>query len=294
MFEINLLKNNIPKKIDIPKKSKVLFVKFLFISLIVILALSVTIFAGFYFAKKETKNQIENLKNHTLINNIEKIKKTAKFNNTNNTFSVTVKLQNATLNKANATIAIIHQPKTEPKTEKSESIKPNPQVKEVVKIQNPQNKISNPVEMPKIIQKSCVVLCGNEQLNNLKSILGQKHISYIVRQIENYKYNYLIYVGGMDRSKFLVFENVLKAKGYNIVGVKIINGKYYANLGQMSESDKNKFLSAWSNLGFDIIVDKQKEISNKRYEIKFLCGRDVYEDLKQNGFNISAGRGADW
>ncbi len=215
MFEINLLKNNIPKSIDIPKKSKVHFVKFLFISLIVILAFFLTIFAGFYFAKRETKNQIENLKNHTLTNKIEKVKKIAKFNNTNNTFSITVKLQNATVNKTNATIAIVHQPKAELKTEKKQSVMPNLQSKEVVKIQNPQNKISKPAEIPKTIKKSCVVLCDNEQLNNLKSILGQKHISYNVRQIENYKYNYSIYVGRLDKSRFLVFENVLKEKGYN-------------------------------------------------------------------------------
>ncbi|MGC9258285.1 hypothetical protein [Desulfurella sp.] len=288
MFEINLLKNNIPNKINIPKKSKLFFIKFLTISVALILAFCLAILAGFYLFKKETQNHHKNLNTPTKNNITESGKK---FTVTNNTFSVVVNLENATSNSTKTKIEqeetiITKKPVSEANTQRKETQQQH--------VQTPKQNISKPNELAKVAEKTCFVFCNSDTLKNLKSILDQKQINFTLKKIENPKYYYNVYVGGLERSGFSDFKRAIKEKGYNVIGIKILNGKYYVNLGKMNESEKNNFLSAWKNLGFDILVDKQKEISNKDYEVNFACSRDVFEELKQKGFRIKTGRGAVW
>jgi hypothetical protein len=292
MLNINLLKNNIPNKIDIPKKSKLHIAKFLTVSLAFVLAIFLAIVAGFYFANRQAKIQTSSLsvKAQTKITK-KKVERTTK---NNNTFNITVKLQNAA---SNATVSNLQTHTNEPiAQEKSEVIALAPKIKQNAN-QNLRQTVSNPkpVSTAQPIKKSCTVFCNSNNLNYLKSILNQKRIPYTIKeQSENSHYYYVVFVGGLEKSKFLNFENILKSKGYNVVGTRVVNGTYYADLGRMNESDKYRFLAAWKNLGFDILVDKQKEMSNKSYEVSFLCTKDVFEDLRQKGFKANAGRGAAW
>lgn len=289
MLNINLLKNNIPNKIDIPKKSKLHIVKFLAISLAFVLAIFLAIAVGLYFANRQAKIQTSNLGVKTQAKiTAKKVEKTTK---TNNTFSVSVELQNAS---SNVTVSNSQTHTKEPIVqEKQEVITPVPKIKQNI-TQNLRHTVSNPKPVSEPIKKSCTVFCNSNNLNYLKSILNQKNIPYTIKEQGTLHYYYVVFVGGLEKSKFLNFENALKSKGYNVVGTRVINGKYYADLGKMNESDKDRFLTAWKNLGFDILVDKQKEMSNKKYEVNFLCTKDVFEDLRQKGFSVNAGRGAAW
>lgn len=292
MLNINLLKNNIPNKIDIPKKSKLHIAKFLAIFLAGILAIFLAIIAGFYFVKKHSKIYKTDVisKTQKSINNISKNKAKSIVEN-NNTFNITVKLQNAT---SNATVPNLQSSTKEPIIQKKPDInasilkKVNTNTKQVISSQKSSL-------VPQTIQKSCTIICTENNLNNLKAVLNQKHIQYTIKeQSKNLRYYYVVFVGGLEKSKFLNFENALKSKGYNVVGTRVVNGKYYANLGKMNESDKDRFLAAWKNLGFDILVDKQQEMSNKSYQVQFLCTKDVFRVLEQKGFKANAGRGAAW
>ncbi|HHS49393.1 MAG TPA: hypothetical protein ENM99_06130 [Desulfurella acetivorans] len=292
MLNINLLKNNIPNKIDIPKKSK-LHIVFLAVSLSVVLVIFLVIVAEFYFINRQAKMQTANLNTHAKTNMTEK--KVKKITENNNTFNITVKLQDVT---SNAPVSNLKSHSQEPFVGK----KPDTNViahksKEIANTnQNPIQAVSSskPVLATQPIKKSCTVFCNSNNLNYLKSILNQKSIPYTIKEQGTLHYYYVVFVGGLEKSKFLDFENALRLKGYNVVGTRVINGKYYADLGRMNESNKDRFFNAWKNLGFDILVDKQKEMSNKKYEVNFLCTKDVFEDLRQKGFSVNAGRGAAW
>lgn len=288
MFEINLLNNNIPNKIDIPKRSKFSFVKFLAISGVLILAFCFAIFAGFYLSKKEISKHNKIL--NTPIRNTIAQKKEKRIAAVNNTFSVVVALENATSNSTK-----IHIDQKEPINKKpvymakalNQSI-PQQHIEVFKQI------ASNPHEATKVAEKFCFVICSSDSLKNLKSILKKKQISFTAEQIGNPKYSYIVYVGGLEKSEFLDFKRAIKEKGYNVVSIKILNGKYYADLGKMDESEKNNFLSAWKNLGFEIVIDKRQELSNKKYEVRFSCTKDFFEELNHKGFDVKTGRGAAW
>lgn len=289
MFEINLLNNNIPNKIDIPKKSKFSFVKFLTISGLLILAFCFAIFAGFYLSKKEISKHAKIL--NTPIKNAISERKEKKIAAANNTFSFVVKLENATSNSTK-----IHIDQEEPiVSQKPVSIAKIPS-QEIPRqhVEVSKQIASKPHEPTKVAEKACFVFCSSDSLKNLKSILEKKQINFTVEQIGNFKYNYIVYAGGLEKSKFLDFKRAIKEKGYNVVSTKILNGKYYADLGKMDESEKNNFLSAWKNLGFEIVVDKRQELSNKKYEVRFSCTKDFFEELNHKGFDVKTGRGAAW
>ncbi|WP_291490715.1 hypothetical protein [Desulfurella sp.] len=311
MLKINLLKNNIPNKIDIPKKPKSHFVKFLFIAIFAVLVLGLAVFGGFYFAKKQTLVQTAKVEkpveSHTAPDKSKKITKS-----NNNAFNIVVTLQNATANNKTLVSRIKETP-VNPKTaveleQKNEASKQQrittsiataqrfEQKKEaskpIIAMQN--NIVTKPAKKTENAKENCIVFCNADQLDELKTALEQKHIEYSVKKNISPQYHYIVYVGGLNKSGYLEFKNALKSKGYNVVGTKFFNGKYYADLGKMSATDKDKFITAWKNLGFDILVDKQKEMSIKDYEVNFACSRDVFEEFKQEGFRIKAGRGAAW
>ncbi|AHF98070.1 hypothetical protein DESACE_06700 [Desulfurella acetivorans A63] len=311
MLKINLLKNNIPNKIDIPKKPKSHFVKFLFIAIFAVLVLGLAVFGGFYFAKKQTLVQTAKVEKpvepHTAPDKSKKITKS-----NNNAFNIVVTLQNATANNKTLVSRIKETP-VNPKTaveleQKNEASKQqrittsiattqrfeqkNQVSKPITAMQN--NVVTKPAKKIENAKESCIVFCSPNQLNELKTVLEQKHIMYAVKKNISAHYYYIVYVGGLNKPTYSEFENALRSKGYDVVGTKLLNGRYYADLGKMNESEKNNFLSAWKNLGFDILVDKQKEMSIKDYEVNFACSRDVFEEFKQKGFRIKTGRGAAW
>lgn len=288
MLEINLLKNNIPKTIDIPKK-KGRVVKFFAIFIGIILAVSVAIFMGMYLATKVSRTQLAEIDKHQKMSNVEKLKKIAK-NEKNSSFSVSIVLQNATssADMHNSTSASeLTQSYTQNNTK---SITKSDEKKEFGLVKN----IQKPLSQTPIVKKQCSVICDDYNLGYLKDDLTKRHIEYTINEITNANNNYLILVGGLSEPDFEVFKKALIAKGYRVKGTKILHGKYYANLGAMNEVDKNKFLSVWSNLGFDIVVDKQKEMDKKRYEVRFWCTKDIISELKGRGFNVKSGRSAAW
>ncbi len=286
MLKINLLKNNIPSKIDIPKKHGSFFVKFLLIFLIIIFGLFFAVFSGFQLAKRQIETKTKTIEKpfQTKVASSKKEKKITQ----SNTFNITVNLQNATSNQTQVSL--------ESQTSKLES------KKEITAIaprhidipKSTSNKLVSKPHRIYVSTKNCIVSCSDNQLNELKLILRKNNIKYTIQKIENPAYYYVIYVGGLEKPEFLDFENALKLKGYNVVGAKLINNKYYANLGKMDKIDKDKFMSAWKNLGFDILVDKHQELSNKKYEARFSCTKGVFEELSQKGFDVKTGRGAAW
>lgn len=290
MLEINLLKNNIPNRIEIPKQKRIVSIKLIFLFLITVLIIFGGIFLGFYLNGQKFDN-----KNVFMQKKPTLYKKTKETPRSVEGFNMTIQLENTTIPSKSSIIstnatrkAYVSNNKNNDKegyNKKSEEIKSLQKINATAAPQIKEKK-------PEIATKACYANSTGRNISNLETILGQRGIKYSVKAGNNLVY-YSVKVGGLNKNHIDSFVQALKSKGYKILDIAKINDKYYAVLSNMNENQKNRFLYLWKSLGFEILVDKKEELSNK-YKVYFYCTKSLFDYLRSKNIDIKTGRGAAW
>ena len=296
MIDINLVHNQIPNEIDIPR-SKNNYKRLLLISLFSLFSLMLLLVVFYSFTAHYLKNKVNSIKTTST----ERISKKHKpLHKTQKKLKIEV---------ANSKKMHVKAPKTnQPNKQRLISNKPifsfnvalsDTAAKPVKKREhtmpvlmskriNKQQKDNRTTKATKKLYNVIIITKHHTQTNRLKTLLNARNISSkTVKKAYMTKTFYDVYVGGLDSyNETMKFKKALIKKGYHIYSIKNINLLYYINIAEhINKSLKNKYMALWSNTGFKIVAYKY---TKKFYRYNTVCKLDknFINSLKKQGYFI--------
>ncbi len=317
-LKINLVKNQVPEKIDLPKpilrKRKIILLSAVLLSVVLLL------FPLVYFMrtikkptitppkivrkikkpnkkekkiannfvikhKKETKKQKETPKKQVkkvLTKPAKLTKKLFKEKEKTKENKRIEKIEKEVKNTPVFSIALEFEnipKKIEPQNQTEVKIPPLP---EIFKIKPPKKKNKKRKTPPFYL-----VTIKTTRIRALQSFLKAKKIKYAKKSlIVNSGFRYDVYVGGFYSYPAVVeFAKALKEKKYNIYAIKNINLLYFVCIDRNIDTKKKEaYRKAWSRTRFKIIFIKKPQ-KTKIYTITFTTtNRSIIYALKRKGF----------
>ena len=279
MISINLIKNQVPEEVDIPKKllkrRKIIYIS-------IVISLSVILVIPLIFIKQSLMNllslkmptkvlvQKQHVKENKLIK-IKKVKKEKKVKNTNlnSKAQVTKKksqpvisnkekvknIEKEVKNKPIFSIALEFEniPKKEKTKEINNELPPLPPVFKKQHKETPKKTKKNPpIYFAKIVTRNP---------KRVAKILASLGIKFSKKQIEvKSSYTYDIYVGGFySYPQTLAFAKALRLKGYKVYSIKNINLLYYVCIDKnVSKRKMLAYKQAWGKTKFRSVFIKNE------------------------------------
>jgi len=307
MIEINLIKNQVPESVDIPKKllKKRKFTRLSALLLAIVVSLSI----AFYFLKsiknrvttektvspkvritKESKTP--NIKEQKIANKnteekkerhvkLKKNKQKIGTSNTNNQKQVE-KIEKAIENEPIFTIALQFESIPKKKTVENVSVQLPPLPEAFLAKQKKNKKVKKKKTSPFYLVK-----LKTTNPKRVSKILKNMGIKYSKKRIKTKEYSlYDVYVGGFySYPQLIMFSKALKLKGYKIYSFKNINLLYYVCIDTgVNEEKMIAYKKAWSKTKFKILFLKR---SIPKYVTVFTfttANRNIINSLKKRGF----------
>lgn len=296
MININLVHNQIPNEIDIPK-SKDGYKRLTLISIFSLFSLILLFYIFYSFTAHYLKYKTNSIKTMSA----EKISKTAKIASKTQTKpkanivkrdKIPAKIDkvkqpsiNNTMNSKpifSFNVALNNMAEKPIKREKQKN-----HVPKSYKIDK-QKKSSRIIEAQKKIYSITIITRCRAQTNRLKKLLNSKNIiSKTTKKLYRSKILYDVYVGGLSSyDETMKFKKALIEKGYSVFSIKNINLFYYLNIAKnIDESLKNSYMAIWNKTEFKIILYKHIK---KSYHYETICrlDQDFINILKKRNYFI--------
>lgn len=316
MIKINLIKNQIPTELDIPKRKKGYKHTLIFFSILI--AVFLVSFVGVYFLfiktaehkiehavnkkvlehkkeSKQTKQHIaikkpeEKIVQHKKYNNKTKISENElkKIENEDSAvFSFKIQLEN--IPSSNSTIqknVVLEDVLKDMEKDNLTSIKlsDNKSIKTTKTTKATQKKEK---EVYKNKSKKLLVKVVTSNPKRLKIILRKMGVKYKMQKIKRRsRLSYDILVGGFDSYRKLVrFASVLKKKGYKIYDIKNLGLKFFVCIDKnVDKKKRDRYIAVWKKTPFRIVA-KEKEKIYYRYVFKFKVDKNRVKLLKKKGY----------
>lgn len=306
MIEINLIKNQVPESVDIPKKL-LKKRKFTYLSAL-LLAIVVSFSIAFYFVRsfknKITLEKTVSPKIHIVkeskTQNVEKQKIAAKSaeekkekhaplkenkqrvvaSNTNSQKQIE-KIKKIAENEPIFTIALQFESIPEKKAVENKTAQ-LPPLPETFLAKQKKNKKAKKKKTPPFY----FVKLKTTNPKQVSRILKNMGIKYSKKRIKAKEYSlYDVYVGGFySYPQLIMFAKALKLKGYKIYSFKNINLLYYVCIDKGVNKEKMlAYKSAWSKTRFKILFSK-KSVSKYVTIFTFTtANNNVINALKKKG-----------
>lgn len=298
MIDINLIHNQIPNEIDIPR-SKSNYKRLLLISLFSLFSLMLLFFVFYSSTLHYLKNKTNSIK--TISN--EKISKIAKPSHKKIEKKLKIKVdkskkmqvKTSEANQPDGQRLISNKPafsvnvalsnmavKTVKKMEHT-----TPVVVSAVVSKQPENNKTTKIRK-KLYNVTIITKC-HKQTNKLKKLLNDRNITSKTAKKKYSSYTlYDVYVGGLSSyDETIKFKKALIKKEYHIYSIKNIDLLYYINIAKnINESLKNRYMALWKNTGFKIVLSKHTKKSY-RYETECRLDKNLINLLKKRGYFIS-------
>ncbi len=307
MIEINLVRNNIPKKLDVPGRRSVLLYIFTGVFLLMLFIVGYVLFST-------SPPQVKPVELHVKhsVREAEKngSRSKVKPNPVKKKSVVNEKLSSERHRKV--TYVKRKKEKEKEKEEKNKTLTVRVHVEKKVGNNKPLLLfvISVPLEKmkrgnvgveklalpppPEVVK---VKVIGVPNAERLKAILKSKGVSFTVKSYVLKKLSYYdVYVGGFGDYKTTVeFERALRKKGYNIYAVKNISLLYYVCIAhRVPEAVKNRYVELWRKTRFKVIAINVFSKTVYGYTFRFEIPLSFIKFLKSKGYSpiIIKGNGA--
>ncbi len=314
MININLIKNQIPTQIDLPKKKR----NYKKISVFVILGILFAIGLYFVFVYEISRVSIigKNVvpktklyksavkKSKEIERNIaekpKKIKKavvklpnkTIKSNKKEEEAQKAVMLKNReTVKKIekhnfpvfSLSIELENIPKPIPQTDVKKD--KNSLYEKLINSSSKEN-VKKESEKPKNIHKKLYVEIKTRRYTRIKHDLNSLKIRYKYKKIA-YKQimKYTIFVGGLDSyPKVIKFAKALKKKGYSIYKIVNMDLLFYVCIDKnIGEKKRNRYIDIWGKTPFRVVAIQHTE-PLYLYKFVFQCSKKTINILKKKGY----------
>ncbi len=292
MININLVKNNVPIRIDLPRRKKShRFLTYWFLSAVCSIFIITVIVYSVYKKETNTAKKVSNKQEVTVEHKVTAL---------HNKVSVDKKVS---LKK------IQHQAKTRnmkiiKRIEKHDMpvFSLNIQLED---IPEPDNKktVADREKLPSInvslagskadlekqhLDKKTMlfVKVETDKFTKLKSMLKDMNIKYSAKRIVYKKsYRYDIFVGGFDSySSTVKFSRDLRTRGYNIYKIVNLNLLFYVCIDKgVNEKRKMRYIDVWSKTPFKIITKRHGKVYY-RYRFIFNAMQKDINLLKKDGY----------
>ncbi len=313
MISINLIKNQVPTQIDLPKKKR----NYKKISIFVFFGILFAIGLYFVFVYEISRVSIigknvvpktklyksEVKRSKEIERNIEKKPKKIKKavvklpNKTNKSNKKEEETQKAVILKNRETVKKIEKqnfPVFSLKIELENIPKPIPRV-DVRKdnnslykklISSSKENVKKESEKPKNIHKKLYVEIKTRRYARIKHDLNSLKIRYKYKKIA-YKQiiKYTIFVGGLDSyPKVVKFAKALKKKGYSIYKIVNMDLLFYVCIDKnIGEKKRNRYIDIWGKTPFRTVAVQHKE-TLYLYKFVFQCSKKTFNILKKKGY----------
>lgn len=296
MININLVHNQIPNEIDIPK-SKNSYKRLTLISIFSLLSLILLSYIFYSFTAHYLKYKTNSIKTMS----DEKVSKTAK---TASKTQIKPKTNIMKKKKMPAKTDKVKQPNISKTTNSKPIFSFNVSLNNMAEKPIKKEKQKNPalksnktneqkgnskiVDAQKKLYSITIITKCRTQTNRLKKLLNSKNIiSKTTKKLYRSKILYDVYVGGLSSyDETMKFKKALIEKGYSVFSIKNINLFYYLNIAKnIDKSLKNKYAAIWNKTEFKIILSKHIK---KFYHYETICrlNQDSINILKKRGYFI--------